>query len=163
MPPRPRRSSRRMGPPRRKLVWATANTTVSVPAGGVLGVDLTGNLRTAGASVLGGTVMRTHANLLLAFATSADFWSIGMIICRDVDITNGIDPNTNPGDDWMLSVQEFETTSGAATDVARNVHYDLRSKRKFEELEQRYGLMIANHTAAAHGVPLFVRTLIALP
>jgi hypothetical protein len=164
MPPRARRSSRSMGSNRRKLVWATANTSIAaIPVAGGFGLDLTGNLRTAGASVLGGTVMRTHLVLSLPFVNVSDFWAVGLLVCRDVDLAAGIDPNTNPGDDWMFYRQYFPTASGAAVDSVREVVVDLRSKRKFQELEQRYGLHVFNHTGAAKTVPLFARTLVALP
>jgi hypothetical protein len=153
-----------MGSQRRKLVWATANTTLaSVPFGTAVGLDLTGNLRTAGASVLGGTVIRTHLRMQLRFANTADFWTIGLGIFRDVDVAAGVDVNTNPGDDWMLATQYFAVSTGATVDANREIEIDIRSKRKFEELEQRYALMVGNHTGANLSVPLYVRTLIALP
>ena len=150
---------------RRKLVWATLNTGVSVGAGAVKGFDLLGNLETAGASVLGATVMRTHYQLGLNWNTPVvnDFWCIGQLICRDVDITTGIDPNTNPGDDWMLSKQYYVFATGAAFNIASYHDIDLKSKRKVQELEQRCGLMVANHSATARNVNLYVRTLVALP
>jgi hypothetical protein len=151
---------------RRKLVWATVNTTVATASNAVHAVDLLGNLRTAGASVLGCTVMRTHVQLGIDWLTpvKTDFWCIGIIVCRDVDVTNGIDPNTNPGDDWMLSVQYFPSASGAALDIfqqARDI--DLRAKRKCQELEQTAALHFSNHSATARNLSIYARTLIALP
>lgn len=108
--------------------------------------------------------MRTHARMQLRSGGGAgDFWHVGFMVCRDVDVAAGIDPNTNPGDDWMYTSQYFMTSSGATIDSNREIYIDLRSKRKFEELETRYALFVANHTGAALSVPLYIRTLIALP
>ena len=166
MPPGPRRSAavRRGSSRRRKLVWATANGSfAALAAGATGGNDLLGNLRTAGSSILGATVIRTHLRLSLLWGAGAsDFWHVGLIVCRDVDIAAGIDPNTNPGDNWLLSVQEFPRSSGATIDAQTQMTYDIRAKRRVEELEERYGLFVANHTAAAHNVLFYARTLVAL-
>jgi hypothetical protein len=169
MPLGPRRSSvaavRGMRSRRRSLVWATTNTNVSFGAGAARGFDLLGNLRTTGSSVLGCTVVRTHIQLGLDWVTpvKTEFWCVGVIRCRDVDVAASIDPNTNPGDDWMLSKQYFPSASGAALDIFQFREIDLRAKRKVQELEETAALMISNHGAVARNVAIYARTLVALP
>jgi len=164
VPPRPRRTSSRPRSNRRQLVWATTNVTVAaVAANTVTGIDLTANLRTTGASVLGATIIRTHLRLGLIYATNADQYVTGLIICRDADVVPGIDPFNNPGDDWMLWAVDPPTASGAAIDVFRTVEYDIRAKRRMQELEQRYAIFVGNRTSAAHNIAVSARVLVAMP
>ena len=165
MPPSRRRTpfpGRRSGP-RRKLVWATLNTAPTITANGHVVLEMLGNLRVAGASVLGATVMRTHLSCGLFWAATTEFYQVGLIVGRLEDVgTTVLDPNTNPGEDWMFNQQVFAHASGATVDAASWAAFDVRSKRKMEELDQTY-LLSLHFTGAANKSPqLYARTLIAL-
>src|SRR5882762_1484718 len=80
---------------RRKLVWATFDNTIAVPAGPPTNttVDLISQFELAGASKLGITIMRTHMVLQLPFSVALR-WEIGLSVVRNTDIgTNRVNPN----------------------------------------------------------------------
>jgi len=152
------------GTARRKLVWATFNNSFIIASTAHNAVDLLANLKVAGSSVLGGTVMRTHVSFGFQWGAVTDFWQIGLIVGRGSDIgTAQLDPNSNPGDDWMLNMQVFPHASGATVDAATCVTVDNRSKRKLEELDQTYLLSVHNGTAGSHAVQVYARSLVAMP
>ena len=150
-------------PQRRKLVWATVDSTgVAVPAGGTDVVNLLSPFITGGASVLGCTVMRTH--LYVMPDTELGAWTIGLIIGRTDDVGADLAPLTHPELDWMLLTQHFGTHSGATPDAITPGRFDVRSKRKMEEQGQRYLFVFTNGDgSAARNMRFFARTLIALP
>ena len=155
---------------RRKLVWATSDTVAAnIAAGANTAIDLLAtSFELAGASTLGATVMRTHARISAATANAqtAD-WRYGFIVTNSGFPGNAAtlalyDPRANPELDWMLldSLHDGEDV-GIAGQGHRSV--DLRSKRKMQEMNQKYIMVINNGDAAAHLFSVFVRTLIALP
>jgi len=101
MPPRPRRTGfARRTSSRRKLVWATSSTLVSLGASPTFNnIDLLANLRVAGSSVLGATIMRTHLTLMVdntgrAVTSRSTF---GLVV-EDLENVGGVvDLASNPG------------------------------------------------------------------
>jgi hypothetical protein len=165
MPARHRRTSTLGRSARRKLVWATADAVVNVPAGGLGNLDLLTAFEVAGSSLLGVTIMRTHLSLAVNFVGIADQTRFGLIVDRKASVGAGLGPNPSsaPEDDWMWLQNVGVTTSGAAVDTVRQIHVDSRAKRKMQELQQAYLLQLSNGNAASQNYGVFCRTLLALP
>ena len=166
MPTRHLRSTRSVRSARRKLIWATTAQNVTIAAGAHTTVDLLASIEVAGASTLGITVMRTHCEIYVSnWAGVNDEVVYGFIIARDTDIGAALGPNANADTelDWMLWSALFPNGSGAAVDVATTYPIDLRSKRKMEEMGQRYALCMTNISAASKTFTVICRTLVALP
>jgi hypothetical protein len=174
MPPRPRRTApARRGSARRKLVWATSsnlNQSIGQTPGNY---DLLANLRVAGSSVLGATVMRVHMDISVLWSAVTPATSNGLAIgfcVEDTDLVTAQDITPGAqGRDWMLREDLFpgtglNTASIAAASPVEGFRVDLRAKRKVQELNQTLAFVIQN-TAAAGGLPVsfFARVLIALP
>jgi hypothetical protein len=110
--------------------------------------------------------MRTHLVMQVNFPASTSLWRVGLIVGRNTDVGINVagqqDPS-NPELDWMLLRREMATFSGATVDAARVLEYDLRAKRKMQELNQAYILALSNSTAASQTYQIFARVLIALP
>ena len=162
------------GRQRRKLVWSSSNATVarSVGAGQSLNDDLLSNLRVAGSSVLGGTVIRTHSWVYVRFLTADTGPSVfmGYLVDTAPTGTNLINAQTDQQLDWMLL--EFRTPSSGdggqrldvgTTELITAYKHDLRSKRKMEELGERYFFCITNTGSNSITYSRFTRTLVALP
>jgi len=167
MPIRTRRSagSLRRSSQRRKLVWATSDNSVTIPAGQISNVNLLSALSVAGSSLLGITIIRTHLRLQMP-QSNAEFRRIGLIVGRATDVGINVagqqDPS-NPELDWMLLDRVGPSWSGATVDSQASMVYDLRAKRKMQELNQAYILALAPASAAANTIQIWARTLIALP
>jgi len=165
---------RAVRPARRKLVWATAvGTHTGVAAAGKFNDDLLANLEVAGSSVLGATIMRTHLSIAITDVTTgapAMGVYVGLIVSTAPTVTN-LDPSTAFGDDWMLLTSFGPGTSNGNVALfgASNVtiyygsRFDVRSKRKIEELGEKYFLCVQNSGANSVNIGTFTRTLIALP
>jgi len=170
MPVSHRRSvpSGRMRPQHRKLVWATSSVTHTIAAGAKTNDDLLANLETVGASVLGATIMRIHTKIAIT-QTAADA-SLGVFAGWIVDtaptVTN-LDPATSFGDDWMLLTELAPSTGTQVQTVGTVIFYgenfDIRSKRKCEELNEKLFLCLTNAGSGSVTLGAFSRTLIALP
>jgi len=158
-------------PQRRKLVWATVQTTaaaLTVNSTGGVG-DLLANLRVAGSSVLGATVMRTHARLELSSATTDN--AAGFVYGFAVDDATELGGTnldlTSLGADWML----YDTVTPASSPSIMTVGttfiwhrtIDLKAKRRLEELNESYRFSIKNEGGATADWSLFARILVALP
>jgi hypothetical protein len=170
MPTRHRRPSSPMrSGARRKLVWATTSTSVTPAANTVTNVDLLSNLKSAGSSVLGVTIMRTHIAIKGAAVALLDTWTYGLIVGRqtDVGVSLALGTNMDPlGDnelDWMLNTRWFNQSNGAAVNSNQCWTVDNRSKRKMEEMGMAYIFSVTNDSAAANNFQLYARTLVALP
>jgi hypothetical protein len=155
---------------RRKLVWATSTqSALSVGAGLNRPVDLLANFELAGASTLGVTIMRTHIrgaySATQTVGTQLSSWTIGLIIGRDSDLTTPavVSPATEPELDWMYLSQQWNDTSAAVYNASQPFVLDIRSKRKMEEMGQRYLFCLFNPGVAAADYSFFARTLVALP
>jgi hypothetical protein len=158
---------------RRKLVWATSGQLNQSVGQTPLNYDFLQNLRVAGSSVLGATVMRVHLDLSVAWTAVTPATSNGLAIgfcIEDTDLVGAGDVSPGAaGRDWMLR-QDFlpgsgrNTVSIAAASPVEGFQVDLRAKRKVQELNQTLCFVLQN-TAAAGGLPVsfFARTLIALP
>ena len=167
MPSRNFRAARPAGrSQRRKLVWATLDQSVTIPAGQISNVNLLAALSVAGSSLLGVTVGRTHIRIQATTATAGDLVRIGLVIGRATDVGINIpgqqDP-ANPELDWMLL--DRRAVQGQETNVAGKpcYSYDLRSKRKMQELNQAYVLALQDSGAASSTWQLWARTLVMLP
>jgi hypothetical protein len=166
MPTRHRRASfSGVRTERRKLVWTTSVVANNTIANGVVtATDLLAGLEVAGASVLGITVMRIHAQFSTAFAAVGDRITAGIVVGSSADTGNQLDPAVLPDLDWMLNRAVFPNSSGATVNAVEPWEIDLRSKRKMQELNQR--LFFAWKPATSGGTTSLsaqFRTLIALP
>ena len=175
MPPRVRRSSRIVrGGARRKLVWATTNgATVVTGDAANFNFDLLTNLRTAGASVLGATVIRTHARWSLMWPDTG-FAPQGLAVgfcTQSLTFVTGQLVDLAQDEDWayrdrFLMGTGVNTLAGADVPI-EGFRLDLRSKRKVQELNQTWCMAMSFQNAQTAGdvmnVAWFVRTLIALP
>jgi hypothetical protein len=111
--------------------------------------------------------MRTHVLLHVQnWALVADAMVWGLLVCRAADIGLNVvgQASANVHDlDWAISTALFPQSSGAAVSVAQTYPYDVKSRRKVQEMGQRYALCVSNNSAAAKTYDIFARTLIALP
>ena len=169
MPPRRRRSTTIARSQRRKLVWATFDQTLpALAVNAVTSVDLLNQFELAGASHLGVTIMRTHVRLQLTnMAAPADAVPIGFVVARLSDVgTARVDPNAESDLDWLYIDRLMADSMGAGGTITANPVYtfDLRAKRKMQEMSQAYVFAVKNLTGSAAFSPrLYVRTLVALP
>jgi len=164
MPARHRRSPGAFRSPRRKLVWCTRKVTISsAVATPNTVIDLLSDFRVAGGSTLGATVMRQHIGLLCTWPAQGNGFNLGLSIIRLSDVGGSRPmPSLDPEIDWMLSVQRT-TTFAIATEVAHQFDFDVRSKRKVEELDQTLALSFEAAVSATMTSLLWTRVLLALP
>jgi hypothetical protein len=156
--------------PRRKLVWATVQQIPAgtLASGGKANFDLLGNLETVGASVLGCTVIRTIVLHTCSEATADTNQGmyVGLLHADVVNVTN-IDPSTNFGADWSLLTVNGPPTAQqvyfSGTNTIWGQRYDIKAKRKIEELGEKYLLCFENAGSGQVSYTFFARTLIALP
>ena len=158
---------------RRKLVWATdIFQNVAVGPGAKLPQrDLLANLEVAGSSVLGATIMSTHATLSFSEPASDTAHGVyaGFIVNSAPTVTN-LDPSSPAafGDDWMLLRVMSPSHANRqvyinGTSLVWGQEIDLRAKRKIEELSEKYWFMFTNGASGTVNTSGFIRTLIALP
>ncbi len=168
MPARYRRSARpvrRGGGRPRQLVWAEVANSVTVGAGAGNNIDLLAtSLENAGQSHLGITIMRTIVTLQVQnWAGVTDAIFMGLVIGRPADVGTTPLLGSMPGLDWYWREQLLPVANGAAVNVSQRYDYDVRSKRKMAEVDQRDLLCFDNISAASKNIQFFVRTLVALP
>ena len=163
-------------PQRRKLVWATdLFSNVTVGAGAKLPQrDLLAGLEVAGSSVLGATIMRTHMQLAMTSAgvlVNPPGVFVGFIVNSAPTVTN-LDPGVSFYDDWMLNTSFSPSTNvpgnttlvdAASATLFWGVRIDLRSKRRIEEMGEKYWFTLSNTGAASIAVSGMTKTLLALP
>jgi hypothetical protein len=103
----------------------------------------------------------------IPFVGATDATLVGLIVGRSTDVATGAAvhpaPALDPEVDWMYSTRYYAIGTGAATDIAREVNIDIRSKRKMDEVGQVLLLTITNNNAAAANYMYFSRVLFALP
>lgn len=172
----PRRSIRHTSRTRRKLVWATVDTAVaSAAASGFVNTDLLAALRVGGASVLGATVIRAHLTLTPLTVAAGDNFFVGLFVDNldSVGIFTAVTGANVPSAsseknlDWMM--WEHRITSPGDNKYnyhAANNHvvWDVRSKRKVQELQQTLIHSWApTGVAAGFNAQLQGRVLVALP
>ncbi len=157
-------------PQRRKLVWATFSLQGSNTLATLAKVqhDLLGNLKVAGASILGSTVMRTHL-IVASSEPSADTnqgLMLGLIV-KDWNAATIPDPSVDLGDDWMLHTVHTPTVAQQTYFIGTNMiwgsRYDVRAKRKVEELNEGFFLCLQNQGSGTNTYTVFCKTLLALP
>ena len=164
MPLGPRRATRpAIRSTRRKLVWATFDTTVAMGANQVKIVDLLNQFELAGVYKLGCTVVRTHLRMLISTAVINAFeYAIGVNPITTVG-TQLPNPNGDNDLDWMIFERRWPEWSGATVNANFEIVTDLRSKRKIEEMGQTLTLNLWAPVINAGSFPVFARTLVALP
>jgi hypothetical protein len=186
MPPRSRRSfsSSHRGPARRRVIWAQYNATFTFTANSQwFSVDLLQTYKAAvGNSMAKATVMRTHASLVeVTGMTVADRIWTGFRVA-DVSDTSGSvttlptisNPRDDPYVDWaFMSRHSLDNLGdlhpsyigGTAGESGQCVTYDLKSKRKLENLTDTWSFVLMQDTVTtvASTYHFFARTLLALP
>jgi hypothetical protein len=94
------------------------------------------------------------------WATVADIINVGTVKGRAADIGSTPLLATMPGLDWSFKTTIFPTSNGAAVNVLATYHWDLKSKRKIQEVDERYLVCFSNGSAAAKTFQWASRTLI---
>jgi len=164
MPTRHTRSSHQVRGPRRKLVWCELNQTLTLAAGHTSNLNMLTQFSVAGASTLGVTVMRTILNIQVAtFVAAADYLEWGLVVGRLADVGTVTALAGTPELDWSYHDILFPGSSGPDVNVSERFRYDVRSKRKVQELDQVYLWAFLNGSAGTQVLQLFSRTLVALP
>ena len=155
---------------RRKLVWLTnIQSQVTITSGSHLGlVDLTSAFRSAGASTIGTTIMRTHGVIEVSYNTADTGPSItvGYLVTTNT-ASAGIDPNAQLEDDWMLwkFLPPPLSPSGIiiGTSLLCAYEIDLRAKRKMHEMGQQYLFCVFNGGSMSVTISAAHRVLLAMP
>ena len=165
MPPRHFRSSR--APSRRRSAWGTLDVSSGpVAAGSSTNVDLFAtSLGAAGASTVGITIVRTHVRIMVPWALQADTITWGLIVGRADDVgTNRPSPAAG-GDKWAMVVKEFPDTTGVGFTPGEQVvyTYDIKAKRKLDEVSERWLFSWFNGAAGNKTISIYVRSLALLP
>jgi len=166
MPLGPRRSSRpirRFNP--RQRVWSTFDNNSTVASGLAGDVDLLAPLEVAGASVLGCTVLRTLIKVYVPWSgVAGDGIYAGTMVGNLSDVGTGrLDPGPAAAeDDWAFLTRVFQPFTGAAADANREYFWDIKSKRRIEELNSRWVFAWHNLAAGNKTISIYVRTLVAL-
>ena len=149
---------------RRKLVWCETNQVVTIAAAAFSNLNLLAQFSVAGASTLGITTMRTIVRIQVEnWAAVGDDIQAGLLVGRLADVGVATNLAATPELDWAYHTELFPSASGAAISVAQVFDWDVRAKRKVQELDQVYLLCMANGSAASKTMQVFVRTLVALP
>ena len=168
MPSRNRPRSRSFRSQRRELVWATTDQSVALVTGNLgTNLNLLAQLAVAGSSLTGVTIMRTHLDIYCTTAVAGgDDLRVGLIVGRLSEV--GAGPPTGAlsaadGElDWMLWRHEFAapTYNPGGSNV---LSYDIKAKRRMQELNQAYILSLLTAVAASHTYKISARVLLALP
>ena len=171
MPLGPRRTvvaGRRPIAPRRRgsLVWATFDQTVSLAAAVTKSnVNLLANLQVAGASTLGCTIMRVRGAIAVSSTVAVgDRLRVGVLVDRLSEVgtaATSVDPS-DLGLDWMLWRHEVAAPTFNWNANNNIMEYDIRSKRRCDELDQTLLLCLQNDVGAAKTVVVQIRTLVRL-
>ena len=153
---------------RRKLVWSTLTANPTVANGAHDNLDILADFRAAGASLLGVTIMRTHVRLDVVAPTAADLfvWGLSVGGLNDIGTAAGaIDAGADTHLDWMMWTREIAAPTYSEAGNSNRLLYDIKAKRKMQELDQRYLLSIGGVIVGTSPLNVFVtiRTLLALP
>jgi len=173
--PTHRTARRSHGNPRRKLEWADFQVDSQTNIGFTTIVDVLSTFAALpGASVVGSTVARVHARLWVTSPqTAGDGISTGWIVgeVNEVVPSPGVASSTahvlstvfNTESDWML-YQQWNARPTQYNQLRGFLDFDLRSKRKLEELRDTLLFVFDNRNAAANVTWSFhCRTLLMLP
>jgi hypothetical protein len=161
---------------RRKLVWATTDTGISVAANtNTTNIDLLAGYKgIVGAATAGVTVMRTHLQIFItSTVTNGDSFRFGLIVDDLSQIVASsasalaINPFTAAADDWMFLTAYHATPTYGEMSANNNIRLDVKSKRRMEEVQMAYLACFSPVGVAAGGLPftanVYTRTLLALP
>jgi len=172
--------------PRRRLIWTEYDAVITFTANSQwFSLDTLQTYKAqVGNTLAKATVMRTHAALVhtAGAGNAGDRMWTGFRVA-DVDDTSGTvftsanvaNPRDNPYVDWafmsrhstdVLGVYSPSGIGGMAPGTpSAAVNYDLRSKRKLENLSDTWAFVVTqdNVTTVATTWHVFVRTLLALP
>lgn len=182
-----RRSSGSARSGRRKLVWLDALAAQGLATNDNLVLDLLVGGRTAGASVLGATVIRTIVNLYQTSGTAAVpvtrgdqfYWGLCVTDSNDVGLNTVGAPNahTTTNIDWAWRELDVATVPGGPAIIGATPQasyfgmsnskvVDVRVKRKVQEMNQTWALVVNQASLGTAGGASWIwwtRTLIALP
>ena len=168
----PRRMVRRgrfapRGSARRKLVWTNQSTLQSIAAGGSTQSIVSSSYETQYGMSLQGTIVRTILRIIIAPTGSFTvdygpvFYAVGLLgrseILLDVVTTD------RPYRDWFIYDVAWGKFSSGLSVPPTDRLYDIRAKRKIDELEKVPVLAITNNGGASVDVRHQIRMLIALP
>ena len=174
MPARHRRtSSFGRSSRRRKLVWATTNSSaVLTAATGITPIDLLAGLESAGVGIIGGTVVRTHVALALTAAETdtapGAFWGTLMYPKSRVGV-NAPPVATDFYLDWSMQrlispgLAPNAIQIATTTDALYGAEYDIRSKRMIKEMDDSLFFCLFNDGSQSTSYTIFTKALVALP
>ena len=147
MPNRGRRTTRAA---RRRTTWATVAQTVSIAAAnGFNTVDLLSNFKADGGTQQAVTVGRTHLRIIPSSASWAlgNSFHVGLIRGQmsdvGVNVAGAPTPAAQPYEDWLLwDLLVWDNVPAVNEYGGAQLHYDLKSMRRLEELQMNYNLVI---------------------
>lgn len=165
-------TTRRSGSsPCRKLIWARQPAVnLTMLAGATQTVDLLANFETAyGAQLIGCTVMRIRGSVQTRLVTiNAANVQQPVIVASIVTaaLVTPTGPLSDPHADWMQydSVYPMHGADAAGFPMIGNHVFDVKSRRKIDELSQRCLMQFTNTNGGStvEGV-MSVSTLLMLP
>ena len=146
--------------PRRTLTWLQNSGVETLAAG-------TGSNRDLGAASSTdalGTVMRLLLYVTVEnWAAAADIITLGTVKGRAADIGTSPLLASMPGLDWSFMGPIYPTSAGATVNAVQTYKFDLKSRRKVEEVDERYLVCFDNGSAASKTLQWFSRLLVAEP
>jgi len=159
VPNRSFRSTRPVRPSRRLRTWAQNSGVETLAAGTGANRDLL-----AAYNEDAGTVVRLLLKVCVEnWAAAADIITLGTVLGRAADIGTTPLLASMPGLDWSFMDAIFPTSNGATINAVGTYRFDLASKRKFSEVDQRYLVCFDNGSAASKTIQWFSRTLVLEP
>jgi hypothetical protein len=133
-------------------------------------IDLLGGFKTMGGVQQGVTVTRMHVILTVITASDPEdnfAWGVirGQQSDQGVNIVGAPKPSTQPYEDWLMWELLTADTDGHYWPGGGNVwRYDIKSRRKLEDLQMSLNIVFESLTAATpFTVTMQVRTLLLLP
>jgi hypothetical protein len=161
MSPRHLRSTAIAGrSPRRTLTWLQNSGVETLAAGTGANRDL----GAASSTDALGTIMRLLLYVTVEnWAAAADIITIGTVKGRAADIGTSPLLASMPGLDWSFMAPIYPESAGAAISVVQTYRFDLKSRRKVQEVDERYLVCFDNGSAASKTLQWFSRLLVAEP
>jgi hypothetical protein len=153
---------------RRKSLWnvATGNNA-SLASGALLTpVDVLSGLEAQGVGIVGGTIARTHVRImaLAAAADTAPGYAYGLVV------TDSTLSKPDPSSDFFISWLDVDlvdpsnmgpVVSASATRFTQI--RDVRARRRLDEMNDKYFLVLKNTGTASLAITWWIRTLVLLP
>ena len=139
--------------------WSENSGLETIAAGAAVNRDLLASYNEDA-----GTVVRLLLNITVQnWAAVADIINVGTVLGRAADIGSTPLLATMPGLDWSFKTTIFPTSAGATVNVLSTYHFDLKSKRKWSEVDERYLVCFSNGSAASKTLQWMSRTLVLEP